>query len=77
MYMYMYILVIIIVGVLSPGQCLSLSIIFKSCSPGIYSEKWCIETRPVLCNSRQITVTMRGVAFQPDANETKRQKLEV
>lgn len=55
---------------------MSLPFIFKSSTIGIYSECWGFETRPVLCGGKPVLVTLRGVAFQQDLQQTKRDEIE-
>ncbi|XP_019849716.1 PREDICTED: MYCBP-associated protein-like isoform X2 [Amphimedon queenslandica] len=66
-------------GVILPGRNLSLDFIFKSPNPGIFSETWEIVTRPVLLSNNgqsPLYVTLKGVSFQPDLYQEKRDMIE-
>ena len=68
------------IGVILPGRNLTLDFIFKSPNPGIFSETWEIVTRPVLLSNNgqcPLYVTLKGVSFQPDLYQEKRDKIEV
>ncbi|KAI8822671.1 MYCBP-associated protein family-domain-containing protein [Fimicolochytrium jonesii] len=65
-------------GVILPGTAFDFPIIFKSATPGVFTEIWSLTTVPALGPeaSSQPTVTMQGIALERDDNEAKREKLE-
>lgn len=64
-------------GIILPGREVCVDYVFKSPNIGIYSEEWELVTTPILSGGRQIVVTLKGVAFQPDLYKEKRQEIEV
>ena len=60
-----------------PGDTLKLSFVFKSRDPGIFTERWQLLTRPVLCGGRPIIFTLRGVTNEEDVHRDTRLEIEV
>lgn len=60
-----------------PGQKKKFPFTFKSSNPGIFTETWCMNTRPTLCGGAAIKIVLRGVALEEDINKDKRSKIEV
>ncbi|XP_059140041.1 MYCBP-associated protein-like isoform X2 [Physella acuta] len=63
-------------GVILPGESFKFPFVFKSPTPGVYTEQWKFETRPSLCGGAALLVTLRGVAIQEDKYKEQREKLE-
>ncbi|CAL1533076.1 unnamed protein product [Lymnaea stagnalis] len=63
-------------GVILPGETIKFPYVFKSPTPGVYTEQWKMETRPILCGGAALLVTLRGVAVQEDKFKQQREKLE-
>ncbi|KAJ3308853.1 hypothetical protein HDU76_003794 [Blyttiomyces sp. JEL0837] len=61
-------------GVILPGTAFDFPIIFKSASPGIFSEMWSLVTNPR--TNTLTTVTLQGIAIEEDINRQKRDKIE-
>ncbi|CAF1082594.1 unnamed protein product [Rotaria sordida] len=55
-----------------PNDTLKLSFVFKSSEPGIFTERWQLLTRPVLCGGRPIIFTLRGVTIEEDIHRQTR-----
>ncbi|XP_071943244.1 MYCBP-associated protein-like isoform X2 [Antedon mediterranea] len=64
-------------GVLLPGDSLKFPFVFKSPNSGIFTEKWHLETKPVVCNGADLEVVLRGVALKEDKNKKARNELEM
>ncbi len=60
-----------------PNDTLKLSLVFKSTEPGIFTERWQLLTRPVLCGGRPIIFTLRGVTSEEDIHRQTRNDIEV
>ncbi|CAF3611201.1 unnamed protein product, partial [Rotaria sp. Silwood2] len=60
-----------------PNDTLKLSFVFKSTEPGIFTERWQLLTRPVLCGGRPIIFTLRGVTIEEDIHRQTRINIEV
>ncbi|KAI8903941.1 MYCBP-associated protein family-domain-containing protein [Powellomyces hirtus] len=63
-------------GVIQPSSAFDFPIIFKSGTPGIYTEQWVLNTIPVLSSAPQPVLTLQGIAIESDANSAKRKGLE-
>ncbi|KAI9329428.1 MYCBP-associated protein family-domain-containing protein [Obelidium mucronatum] len=63
-------------GVILPGTAFDFPIIFKSGSPGIFSETWELVTNPGVAPDVMTTITLQGFALEDDANKSKRGKIE-
>ena len=50
---------------------------FKSPNSGIFTEKWHLETQPMLCAGAKIEVVLRGISTEVDRFEDERCKIEV
>ncbi|CAF1052169.1 unnamed protein product [Adineta ricciae] len=59
-----------------PNENLKLSFVFKSNEPGIFTERWQLLTRPVLCGGRPIIFTLRGVTTEEDVHRQTRLEIE-
>ena len=70
-------LIFIIQGSILPNDTLKLSFVFKSNESGIYTERWQLLTRPVLCGGRPIIFTLRGVTTEEDIHRETRNNIEV
>ncbi len=64
-------------GSILPNDTLKLSFVFKSSEPGIFTERWQLLTRPVLCGGRPIIFTLRGVTSEEDVHRQTRNDIEV
>ncbi|EDV29676.1 uncharacterized protein TRIADDRAFT_52329 [Trichoplax adhaerens] len=64
------------VDMIMPGQKMKFPFTFKSSNPGIFTETWCMNTKPTLCGGAAIKVVLRGVALEEDINKDKRSKIE-
>ena len=62
---------------LLPGEELDFPFYFKSPNPGIFNEMWVLGTSPVLNRGRPLLVILKGVAFQHDLYEERRDQIEV
>ncbi|KAI8615306.1 MYCBP-associated protein family-domain-containing protein [Chytriomyces sp. MP71] len=63
-------------GVLLPGTAFDFPIIFKSGSPGIYTETWELVTNPCVGTEVSTAVTLQGFALERDDNKSKRANIE-
>ncbi|KAJ3026752.1 UNVERIFIED_CONTAM: hypothetical protein HDU68_005140 [Siphonaria sp. JEL0065] len=63
-------------GVILPGTAFDFPIIFKSGSPGIFTEIWELVTNPSVSSEVVTTVTLQGFALEEDTNKVKRGKIE-
>ncbi|KAJ3300526.1 hypothetical protein HK104_010468 [Borealophlyctis nickersoniae] len=63
-------------GVILPGTAFDFLIIFKSANPGIFTEKWKLVTIPSAEEGEDRSITLQGIAIEPDANEQKRAEIE-
>ncbi|CAF0839298.1 unnamed protein product [Adineta steineri] len=59
-----------------PNDNLKLSFVFKSNESGIFTERWQLLTRPVLCGGRPIIFTLRGVTTEEDIHRQTRLDIE-
>ncbi|CAF3908587.1 unnamed protein product [Rotaria magnacalcarata] len=64
-------------GSILPNDTLKLSFVFKSNESGIFTERWQLLTRPVLCGGRPIIFTLRGVTTEEDIHRETRANIEV
>ncbi len=64
-------------GSILPNDNLKLSFVFKSNESGIFTERWQLLTRPVLCGGRPIIFTLRGVTHEEDVHRQTRIDIEV
>ncbi|KAI9093795.1 MYCBP-associated protein family-domain-containing protein [Phlyctochytrium arcticum] len=62
-------------GMVLPGEAFDFGISFKSCRPGIFSEKWKITTVPEITGD-DLVVHLQGIAIEPDTHHAKRLDLE-
>ncbi|CAF3553959.1 unnamed protein product [Rotaria sp. Silwood1] len=69
-------IIILIQGSILPNDTLKLSFVFKSSEPGIFTERWQLLTRPVLCGGRPIIFTLRGVTMEEDIHRQTRVNIE-
>lgn len=67
----------IFLGSILPNDTLKISFVFKSRDPGIFTERWQLLTRPVLCGGRPIIFTLRGVTTEEDVHQQTRIEIEV
>ncbi|CAF4672276.1 unnamed protein product [Rotaria socialis] len=63
-------------GSILPNDTLKLSFVFKSNESGIFTERWQLLTRPVLCGGRPIIFTLRGVTIEEDIHRETRANIE-
>ncbi|KAJ3199210.1 hypothetical protein HDU67_002990, partial [Dinochytrium kinnereticum] len=63
-------------GVILPGSAFDFKIIFKSARPGIFTETWTLHTSPEQTNSPAPTLTLQGIAIEPETYKTKREEVE-
>ncbi|XP_069576657.1 MYCBP-associated protein isoform X1 [Brachyistius frenatus] len=63
-------------GVIRPGDTQRVEFIFKSEEPGIKTELWRLNTRPVLLQGASIQVTLRGVSLYQDRTADQRLFIE-
>ncbi|KAJ3402860.1 hypothetical protein HDU80_004705 [Chytriomyces hyalinus] len=63
-------------GVLLPGTAFDFPIVFKSGSPGIYTEEWELVTNPGTGPDVPTTLKLQGIALEPDSRKEKRSKIE-
>ncbi|KAJ3242343.1 hypothetical protein HDU81_005096 [Chytriomyces hyalinus] len=63
-------------GVLLPGTAFDFPIVFKSGSPGIYTEVWELVTNPGTGPDVPTTLKLQGIALEPDSRKEKRSKIE-
>ncbi|XP_054636216.1 MYCBP-associated protein isoform X2 [Dunckerocampus dactyliophorus] len=67
-------------GVIYPGGTQQIEFIFKSERPGLLTERWQLNTHPLLLQGASIQVTLKGVSLYQDTTEKQRefiqQKLE-
>lgn len=64
-------------GVIRPGDTQRVEFIFKSEEPGINTERWQLDTHPVLLQGASMQVTLRGVALYQDKTADQRLFIEV
>jgi hypothetical protein len=64
-------------GSVLPNDTLKVSFVFKSREPGIFTERWQLLTRPVLCGGRPIIFTLHGVTNEEDIYQQTRIDIEV
>ncbi|KAJ3198272.1 hypothetical protein HDU82_001252 [Entophlyctis luteolus] len=63
-------------GVILPGTAFDFPVIFKSASPGIFTEVWELTTNPPVASDVNTKVTLQGFALEADTNLEKRDRLE-
>ncbi|TDH15924.1 hypothetical protein EPR50_G00014280 [Perca flavescens] len=63
-------------GVIRPGDTQRVEFIFKSEEPGISTERWQLNTHPVLLQGASMQVTLRGVALYQDKTADQRLFIE-
>ncbi|KAJ3095464.1 hypothetical protein HDU97_006906 [Phlyctochytrium planicorne] len=63
-------------GVILPGSAFDFKIVFKSASPGIFSEAWAFHTQPELKDTPVPVLTLQGIAIEPDTFKSKREEIE-
>ncbi|XP_032398071.1 MYCBP-associated protein isoform X1 [Etheostoma spectabile] len=63
-------------GVICPGDTQQVEFIFKSEEPGINTERWKLNTHPVLLQGASMQVTLRGVALYQDKTADQRLFIE-
>ncbi|XP_034402029.1 MYCBP-associated protein [Cyclopterus lumpus] len=63
-------------GVIRPGDAQRVEFIFKSQEPGIKTERWQLNTHPVLLQGASMQVTLRGVALYQDNTADQRLFIE-
>ncbi|XP_034751546.1 MYCBP-associated protein [Etheostoma cragini] len=63
-------------GVICPGDTQQVEFIFKSEEPGINTERWQLNTHPVLLQGASMQVTLRGVALYQDKTADQRLFIE-
>ncbi|KND00524.1 uncharacterized protein SPPG_04835 [Spizellomyces punctatus DAOM BR117] len=64
-------------GMILPGLAWDVGVAFKSCRPGVYTEKWKIITVPDVGDAEEeLVVTLQGIAIEPDTTASKRVALE-
>ncbi|KAJ3067903.1 hypothetical protein HDU98_008904 [Podochytrium sp. JEL0797] len=63
-------------GVVLPGTAFDFPIVFKSGSPGIFTEIWELVTNPSVAANVATTVTFQGFAMEEDTNKAKRNSIE-
>ncbi|KAJ3405145.1 hypothetical protein HDV05_006731, partial [Chytridiales sp. JEL 0842] len=62
-------------GVIPPHSAFDFRIIFKSASPGIFTETWTLQTEPATSATSEKTVTFQGIAIEADVNKPKRDEI--
>ena len=67
----------VFLGVVLPGNTVSIPFSFKSVDAGIFSERWLLETQPVLLAGQQMEIVLKGIATKEDLYDTKRKEIEV
>ncbi|KAH9508488.1 hypothetical protein Btru_055327, partial [Bulinus truncatus] len=63
-------------GVILPGETMKFPFVFKSPNPGVFTEQWNLETRPIVCGGAALLVTLRGFGIFQDKFKEQREKLE-
>ncbi|PAA71094.1 hypothetical protein BOX15_Mlig027551g1 [Macrostomum lignano] len=63
-------------GALLPGELMHFPFIFKSNQPGLFTERWRLDTTPSLLGGADLTVTLRGVSLETDGNVEVRAELD-
>ncbi|XP_061535259.1 MYCBP-associated protein [Phycodurus eques] len=63
-------------GVIYPGETQQVEFIFKSARPGILTERWQLNTHPLLLQGASIQVTLKGVSHLQDKTARQRQFIE-
>ncbi|XP_034544963.1 MYCBP-associated protein [Notolabrus celidotus] len=63
-------------GVILPGDTKRVEFLFKSVKPGITTELWQLNTRPMLLGGASMQVTLRGVALYQDKTADQRLFIE-
>ena len=67
----------VFLGVVLPGNTVSIPFSFKSVDAGIFSERWLLETQPVLLAGQEMEIALKGIATKEDLYDTKRKEIEV
>lgn len=63
-------------GVILPNSAFDFPIIFKSASPGIFTETWGLITTPSSIDKTHQTITLHGIAVEEDLYYEKRKQLD-
>ncbi|KAI8928440.1 MYCBP-associated protein family-domain-containing protein [Entophlyctis helioformis] len=63
-------------GVILPGTAYDFPIIFKSASPGLFTELWSLVTSPVMPHQPDLFLTLQGLAIEEDVYMHKRHYIE-
>ncbi|EGF81875.1 hypothetical protein BATDEDRAFT_87286 [Batrachochytrium dendrobatidis JAM81] len=58
-------------GVILPGTAYDFPIIFKSNTPGLFTELWTLETHPAMSHQQDLTITLQGLAIEKNNYQQK------
>lgn len=64
-------------GVILPGERMQFEFMFKAEKAGVFTERWSLQTGPVLCGGQPVLVSLTGIAYTEDLHAQRRSEITV